>query len=234
MATDPTPQIHAEMAAILDELPAIGKDSRNAALNFSFRGIDAIINALNPLLGKHGVVPVLASSQLLHYEAKTKGYAAVVLNTYRFTARDGSFVEAQAVGEGHDFGDKAVTKASTLAQKTCLGQTFCLATEDDPDGDVVHQPEPKAASASRAGKAAKATKEASPAAPSSPAAPPGVDLEQLRSELWSKVDSLDANQKTGLKERLVKDGISTDFDAHTKEDIDKIAAILVTDFGDPF
>lgn len=145
MATEPKPEIHEAMAAILDEMPAVGKDSQNQGQGFSFRGIDAIVNALNPLLGKHGVVPVLHRCELLRWEPRTKGYAAVVLNTYRLTARDGSWIETQGLGEGADTFDKAVSKANTMAQKVMLGQTFCLATEDDPDEenpDTGSQPEP--------------------------------------------------------------------------------------------
>jgi hypothetical protein len=226
LATEATPQIHAEMAAILDELPAIGKDSSNDALRFNFRGIEAIVNAVNPLLGKHGVVPVLTASQLLHYEPKAKGYAAVVLNTYRFTAKDGSYIEAQAVGEGHDFGDKAVAKACTMAQKTCLGQTFCLAFEDDPDGDSVQQTPPAKPRA-----AARSAKAGTPAPPSPPAKP---GLDQQRAELYSKVKSLSPEEIETLKGWLGEQGIGLDFSAHTVEEIDKIEAELVTSYNEPF
>ncbi len=41
--------------AIIDELPAIGKTQRNEQQKFMFRGHDDVMNALNPLLAKHGV-----------------------------------------------------------------------------------------------------------------------------------------------------------------------------------
>jgi hypothetical protein len=56
-----------------------------------------------------------------------------------FTAEDGSTAVVESVGEGQDSSDKAVSKAMTMALKTALGQTFAIATEDDPDGGA--QPE---------------------------------------------------------------------------------------------
>lgn len=227
-------QIHEAMAAILDELPAIGKDSTNAALRFNFRGIEAIVDALNPLLGKHGVVPVLAGTQLLQYQEKQKGYAAVVHNRYRFTARDGSFVEAQAIGEGQDFGDKAVAKANTMALKTCLGQVFCLAYEDDPDGDSVVD-EPKAETKPRrAEKAAKAAKRAGATAPPPAAAPAEPDLQKARDDLWAKVDRLSVAEKDQLKQWLTGLEMTTDFDAFTAEQVAAIDKYVDDTFGEPF
>lgn len=133
MATDPQPKIYQAMAAILEAMPAVGKDSQNTGLNFKFRSVDAIVNELNVHLGKQGVF-VLPEVEDVKVEPKAKGYAAVVTVAYIFMADDGSSVRAVSVGEGHDFADKAVSKAMTMAYKTCLGQVFAIATEDDPDG----------------------------------------------------------------------------------------------------
>ena len=47
--------IHQAMAAILAEIPSIGKDNRNKDQGFQYRGIDDVYNALHPLLAKHKV-----------------------------------------------------------------------------------------------------------------------------------------------------------------------------------
>lgn len=220
---DPTGAIHDAMAAILDEVPAVGKDSTNTGLNFNFRGIEAILNALNPLLGKHGVVPRPVQTHLLHWEPKTKGYAAVVQVTYRLTARDGSWVEAEGLGEGHDFGDKAVSKATTMAQKMMLGHTFAIAYDDDPDGDTVQQPAPRAKAAARA------TKAATPATPS-----PAVSLEQLRAELFSTVKALAPAEIEAVKTWLGDNGLPLDFSAHDEAQVDAIRKYLDETFESPF
>ena len=47
--------IHQAMAAILAEIPSIGKDNRNKDQGFQYRGIDDVYNALHPLLARHKV-----------------------------------------------------------------------------------------------------------------------------------------------------------------------------------
>ena len=47
--------IHQRIVAIIEEMPAVGKTQRNTEQNFMFRGHDDVMNALNPLLAKHGV-----------------------------------------------------------------------------------------------------------------------------------------------------------------------------------
>ena len=50
--------IYQRMLAIIGELPAIGKTEFNEQQKFHFRGHDAVMNALNPLLAKYGVFMV--------------------------------------------------------------------------------------------------------------------------------------------------------------------------------
>lgn len=224
MPTEANPLIHAELAAILDELPAVGKDSTNSGLGFKFRGIDAMVNALNPLLGKHGVVPVPIETALLRWEQKQKGYAAVLEITYQLTARDGSYVTAKGIGEGHDFGDKAVSKAATMAEKMMLGQTFCMAYEDDPDGDTVVGETPPAPSGDRRAENPGAAQAETPAPP----APPGPrTLDARRAWCFSAAKDLPANALGAFKEEMAERGIGMDFSVHTEEQVawleDKLA-----------
>ena len=72
-----------------------------------------------------------------------EGYAKESINTQRgfiftirFTAKDGSFVTTESVGEGVDTSDKAAGKATSYAMKSALIHTFLVPTVDleDPDG----------------------------------------------------------------------------------------------------
>ena len=45
--------IYETINAVMNEIGAIGKDSKNAQQGFMFRGIDAVMNALAPALQKH-------------------------------------------------------------------------------------------------------------------------------------------------------------------------------------
>jgi hypothetical protein len=126
--------VYQRVAAVLADLPAVGKDASNSGLGFAYRSHDAILNAVHPLLAKHGLV--LSPEVVSHtYEPLTKGWVATVLVKYHAIAEDGSRCElGSAPGTGHDTFDKAMTKAMTYAFKTFLGQVFAIATEDDPDG----------------------------------------------------------------------------------------------------
>lgn len=217
----PVGEIHSEMAAILDELKAIGKESTNKGLGFDFRGIEQILNAINPLLGKHGVVPRPVRSDLLHWEPKTKGYAAVVKVTYHFTARDGSWVEAQTLGEGHDFGDKAVSKAMAIAEKICLGQTFAIAYQDepDPDGDTVVQEDETSSGLSATAAQGESRSEGAAEARTGPPPPPVEEtpLEKRNRENFERVRGLHPATLAALKTEMAEKGISMDFSTHTED-----------------
>ena len=141
---DAPPKIHAQMLAILADLPAIGKTSRNEQQKFMFRSHDAVLNALNPLLAKHGVfvVPDIIGRITAHRQTG-RGSTMYEVNLHvRFTfyADDGSSVSASTWGEGTDMGDKATNKAMTMAFKAVLAQAFAVSTEEQQDTDA-HTPE---------------------------------------------------------------------------------------------
>lgn len=136
--------IHQRMVAILEELPAIGKDARNEQQKFMYRSHDAVLNALNPLMAKHGVfvVPHVLERQTDRRETRSGGvmYEVNLHVQYTFYASDGSSVQASAWGEGTDSGDKSTNKALTMAFKNVLAQAFAISTADTIDADE-HTPE---------------------------------------------------------------------------------------------
>lgn len=135
-------EIYTRMAAVMADIGAIGKDSRNQQQGFNYRSIDAVYNALNPLLAKHGIFTtpeVLEKTR----EERTNKHGTVLAFTclrmrYTFWAPDGTSVACVVEGEGMDSGDKSSNKAMAIAHKYALLQTFCIPTEDqkDPDADV--------------------------------------------------------------------------------------------------
>lgn len=224
MPANTKPSIHERLAAILDELPAIGKDAFNPGLKFNFRSIEQILNELNPLLGKHGVFILPEAGEIRMSTRPTRNgeaSVAIVTVTYRFTADDGTFVEATSVGEGQDSGDKAVSKAMTMALKTCLGQMFAISTEEDPDGEsVAPSSGPPLA---RARGAAKAAKAATPAPPSPLAAEAPVDaprsLDDRRQWCFLTAKELPPATLVDLKKEMAENGIGMDFGTHTEEQV---------------
>jgi ERF superfamily protein len=153
-ATTP-PQIHGLMAAVLADLPSVPKGDWNDAQKFKFRSIDAVMDVLNPVLAKHGVylTPDVEEriSEVRQSRQGTSMWTVHLRVRYRFYAPDGSSVEAVGWGEGMDLGDKATSKAMTMALKYVLFQVFCIATDDaDPDSESEPAVAPPAAEAPKA------------------------------------------------------------------------------------
>lgn len=131
--------IYESLVAVMSEIGAIGKNSKNVTQGFMYRGIDAVMNALNPALTKHKVfiVPEVLE-QIREERTNAKGtnlIYSVCKVKYTFYAEDGSNISAVVIGEGMDTGDKATNKAMAIALKYACFQVFCIPTEEmvDPD-----------------------------------------------------------------------------------------------------
>lgn len=128
------------LSAVMEDVGAVHKGDQNASQGFSFRGVDAVVNAVSPALKKHGVVVV---PNVRNVERSTvevgrnrtpMGHVQVVVE-YIFSAPDGSSLTCSAAGEAMDSGDKATPKAMSVAFRTALLQALCLPT-DEPDPDA--------------------------------------------------------------------------------------------------
>lgn len=134
--------IYQSITAILEEVPAIGKNKKNTTQNFMFRGIDDVMNTFQPLLAKHKVFIVPQVLEQTREERQTSKGGTLIYSIckikYTFYAEDGTSVDAIVVGEGMDSGDKATNKAMAIAMKYAMFQVFCIPTEEmkDPDGDT--------------------------------------------------------------------------------------------------
>jgi hypothetical protein len=137
--------IFERMVAIVDELPAIGKDQRNQQQNFMYRGHDDVMAALNPLLAKHGVflVPkVVRREPSVRTTNQGKAlYEVSLLIEFTFYGLAGDSVTASVWGEGTDSGDKATSKATTMAFKSALAVVFAISTHELSDADAGTAPE---------------------------------------------------------------------------------------------
>ena len=134
--------IYETITAVMAEIGAVGKDSRNEQQRFMYRGIDAVMNAINPALIKHRlfVVPEILEQRREERLTAKGGNLIYSICTvkYTFYAEDGSSVSATVIGEGMDSGDKATNKAMSIAFKYACFQVFCIPTEEmkDPDAET--------------------------------------------------------------------------------------------------
>ena len=161
--------IYAAMAAVMAEMTAIGKDKKcTQGANFSYRGIDDVYNAIQPLLGKHKIFVLPCAMERTSESRTTRNGANMEVVTvkmhYVFCHADGSSVECCTIGEAMDSGDKATNKAMAIAHKYAILQAFCVPTEDmdDPDS-VAHSLESREKTAVRRTREKAAAENPSPA-----------------------------------------------------------------------
>lgn len=131
--------VHLALVRVMRDVRELGKLDRNdeEGGGFAFRGIDAVVNAVGPILRKHGVLctPKLLKSTLRTAETdRGVAVAAYVKVRYVFTGPMGDRHKVVVPGEAMDFGDKAVNKAMSVAWRTCLLHSLQIPTgERDPD-----------------------------------------------------------------------------------------------------
>lgn len=135
-------KVNEAVAAVMAEVGAVGKGERNAQQGFSFRGIDATVNALSPAMRKHGVtvrpcgVEQIAYDQF-QFKNGGRGTSCRVVASYAFRGPEGDEIVSTVAAEAMDSGDKATPKAMSVAFRIALLQTFALPTQEpDPDHDV--------------------------------------------------------------------------------------------------
>lgn len=133
------------MNKVMADIGAIGKNQKNVAQGFKFRGIDDFVNALYPALTKHGVFMTprcVSERNELKDVTRSNGKQGVdkhvtIMMEYDFYAEDGSKVTVGPIpAEGLDSGDKATNKALSAALKYALIQTFSIPTEDMAEADL--------------------------------------------------------------------------------------------------
>lgn len=131
--------IYQSINAIMEEIPAIAKDSKNKQQGFMYRGIEAVLNTMQPILARHKVFTVPTVLEHTREDRTSKSGGTLIYTIlkvkYTFYAEDGSFIEATVNGEGMDSGDKSNNKAMAVAMKYAMFQVFSIPTETDPDGE---------------------------------------------------------------------------------------------------
>ena len=132
--------IHLTINKIMSDVGAIGKDKTNVQQGFKYRGVDDVMNALQPLFVKHKLYIVPQVLEHIREDRLTqKGnnlIYSVLKMQFEFIADDGSSVKAIVIGEGMDSGDKATNKAMAIAYKYACFQVFSIPTEEMPDPDA--------------------------------------------------------------------------------------------------
>lgn len=140
---DPDLALYAAINAVMQEVGFVHKDGKiQGGAKYKFVGEAALLKALRPSMVAHGLMLFPVSYEMIEHThdrldngyGKLRGdHLATVHATYRLVHVDGHYIQVQAIGTGHDFGDKQVNKAMTIAFKYALRQLFMIETGDDPD-----------------------------------------------------------------------------------------------------
>lgn len=140
---------------VMNEVGAIGKNRKNQQQGFMYRGVDEVMNALQPAFVKHNIFVAPEVLEQTREERTTKNGGQLLYSIlkvkFTFYADDGTSVSATVVGEGMDSADKASNKAMSVAFKYACFQVFCIPTEEmvDPDSETPPQSAQKATGKAR-------------------------------------------------------------------------------------
>jgi hypothetical protein len=159
--TADAPTIVVALSAVMNDVQAVRKDSRNTQQNYPFRGIDAVMNAAGPALRRHGVVVVPNCERVeyrdVHTTSGKPSRECTVTVRFTFYGPAGDSISCVTPGESMDFGDKGAPKAMSVAFRIALLQALCLPTDEpDPDAASYERAAKPAASPSTPAKEARA------------------------------------------------------------------------------
>lgn len=142
--------IHQAMLAVMRDAAetGIGKDDVNQGQKYRYRGIERAMNTMVGILIRNKVLVLPSYETIIEKDMPTKSGGSMeyvkVRGQFKFmSAEDGSSVDTTFFGEAADSGDKAATKAQSVAFRTALFQTFVIPTmaidpeEDDGQAEAV-------------------------------------------------------------------------------------------------
>jgi hypothetical protein len=155
--TPPNLPLHRVIPLCSTAVGPINKDGYNEQQGFAFRSIEAIVARAGKVLAAYGVTtwPTVAERtvELIPVGSQGKSWRLVTLQVrYRIVGPMGDSLEVETTGEGFDPGDKAASKATTMARKAMLLDLLHIAAGDDADraGAPAEEPPRKAAAKSAA------------------------------------------------------------------------------------
>lgn len=142
----PAPQnVIAALARVEAEVGGIEKKKKDRndgdrGVPYAFRGIDAISQAAQPLLGKYGVVivPTVENHVIDEIVVADKPWTDTTVTVlWKIYGPGGitDMIECRTIGYGRDNSDKGMNKAMTGAFKNVLLRVLCIGDpQDDTDG----------------------------------------------------------------------------------------------------
>lgn len=136
---EPSENVFALLAKAQKEIAPVGKTEKNTQQGYSYRGAEAVTNAVHAVFAKHGLIVTseVLDRRLDERVSKKDTVLFVTDMRVRWTihAPDGSSVTTETVGYGMDTSDKGANKAYTVAYREALCKLLSLPTADDSEVD---------------------------------------------------------------------------------------------------
>jgi hypothetical protein len=203
-----TPPVHVAWARVMADVQAVGKTGHNKAQDYNFRGVDAVVNAVGPALRTHGVVVMPSLRSIEHRDVEVGKNRTLMTSVrvevvYVIFGPCGDYLDhpdvdfGKVAAEAMDSGDKATSKAMSVAYRTWLIQALALPT---------HQPDPDEQTYERS-------------AAREPQAPP---VPEFLHDLIAATDGLSDTERASLRTWLAENGLP---DRPSKMDRAQAAAV---------
>lgn len=148
MSETKAPAIYAAISGVMRDLGemGLGKEGYNQGQKFSFRGIDDVYAALNPVMVRHGVLILPRYGDGTREELTTKSggvmHSVIIPGEFDLVCTvDGSCHTIRTIGEAQDSGDKASSKAMSIALKYAAFQAFLIPIKGQMQDQEEHTPE---------------------------------------------------------------------------------------------
>lgn len=160
--------------------------SPGGGISFAYRGVDATVAHVTPLLNEHGVFIFPSESQTIVHERDPDARGRVVKTTevtvtYTVAGANGDSFTMQTSGLADDFADRSTAQAQSVAYRVALLQLFHIpASGKDPEetGQAVEDARAQGGSAPRSAPAVEKAKTKAAGG----AAPAGVPIAKLQAE----------------------------------------------------
>jgi hypothetical protein len=144
------PLVHELWSRVMESVRSVAKGDYNEDQNFSFRGVDSVVDKVGPALREHGVH--IRPRRILEHTATeyTSKRGSRMVNRimrveWEVTGPCGDSFVGESMGEAADTGDKSMTKAQSVAYRVFLLQALCIPTgEPDPDASAHERDTPAA------------------------------------------------------------------------------------------
>lgn len=147
------PTVHKAIAAAAAEIGEVGKNAKMQAgpAKYNYRSIDDLIDAVHPIIAKHGVtfspdsIHVFDRMEKTTRSGSTQYHLRAIVN-YHVYGPQGDHIVASVIAEGTDTGDKAGNKLMSGAYKYAISQVLSVPfSMDDQDAEYSEPTQPAGA-----------------------------------------------------------------------------------------